>query len=100
MGFLKRFIPFIITFTIGMAVSGLFMSAAPASSPNRWEGRSCRGHRMKDLRMENEQLRQENEALREQLNDPQFIAPVPPPPAMPHDPPAAPKMRMRGHTGN
>lgn len=95
-GLLKRFIPFLATFTLGLLVAGFFVSVAP---PNFHFGRGlC--HRQYDRRMqfENQRLREENFRLRQPAADNNVQQDsdlsgdvndlVPPPPTLP---PVAPQ---------
>ena len=92
--FIKRFIPFFLTFAIGLLVASFFVSvAAPRLNFNR-EGNHRRHHRLK---CENEKLRLENQRLERQLaerkaSETEFMGlDVPPPPMPPMPPPVAPK---------
>ena len=94
--FIKRFVPFFLTFAIGLLVASFFVSvAAPRFQFNR-EGKQRRYHRMK---CENEKLRLENQRLERQLaereiSETEFMGldvPPPPMPPMPPPPPVAPK---------
>lgn len=97
-GFLKRVVPFFLTFALGLLVASFFVAVA-APSFNKFR-RNGGGHRCKQykenyrLRMENESLRQNNELLKRQLTDAEvktiYIKPdfdsdfnVPPPPPLP-----------------
>lgn len=93
---LKRFIPFIVTFVIGLAVASIFVSIVPSFKIKKCgEGRNERAEkntlRQKNfiLNSENESLRIENERLKVEkafeLNEaPNVEMPVPPvPPVAP-----------------
>jgi hypothetical protein len=70
---LKRTIPFILTFTLGLAIASIFVSIVPSVNFKRTD-RGCK-HRseqqvISDLQRENGQLRLENNKLNaEQLYD-------------------------------
>lgn len=86
-GFLKRALPFFLTFSLGLLVASFFVSiAAPRFNFQRRNHR-CRDYRENSrLRMENQNLRQDNESLRRQLEENElktittFELDVPPPP--------------------
>src|SRR5688572_10397077 len=90
--FIKRFVPFFLTFAIGLLVASFFVSiAAPRFQFNR-ESRQGRYYRMK---CENERLRRENQRLERQLaerkaSEAEFMGLDVPPPPMPPMPPLAP----------
>lgn len=104
-GFIKRMLPFLATFAVGIFVASFFVNISGPSFRGRGVGK--RHHEMKRLRMENEELRNENlrlknemETLRwnsphvlhfghEEWNNPgvEFPVPLPPPP------PAAPRAK-------
>jgi hypothetical protein len=99
-GWLKRALPFMATFALGIFIASFFVSVAPRSGFR--EHRFRRFEEMQQLRMERDQLRQENLRLRNKLNmnwddpadsedefsasDGAVIRAVPPPP------PPAPRM--------
>ncbi len=94
-GFAKRFLPFFLTFAVGLFIASFFVSiAAPSFQfPNRG---SKRKHREEDLRrdLEIQTLREENLRLKSQQTDwdnadYQNLKYMPPPP-MPLAPPAPP----------
>ena len=64
-GFIKRMLPFLATFAVGIFVASFFVSI---SGPN-FRGRSFGGRHkeMKRLRLENEMLRNENLRLKNQI---------------------------------
>jgi hypothetical protein len=92
---LKRIIPFVVTFVIGLAVASFFVSIIPSFKTKCGEKRSYRSKQQ--LRYENERLRVENERLNAERDFtrevvpmrveeiPNVEAPVPP------IPPVAPK---------
>jgi hypothetical protein len=89
---LKRIIPFILTFAIGLAVASFFVNIIPSFKMKCGERRN-----QQQLRYENESLRMENERLKVERDfdvnvvpmrveeSPNVEAPVPP------IPPVAPK---------
>ncbi len=95
--FIKRFVPFFLTFAFGLLVASFFVSvAAPRFQFNR-EGRHRKYHHLK---YENERLRRENQALERRLaerkaSETEFMGLDVPPPPMPPMPPPPPKMRTR-----
>jgi hypothetical protein len=92
LGFIKRFAPFLLTFSLGIFIASFFVSIAAPSF--RFENRSWRNkhrdcHRMKH---ENRRLRERIDRLeRERMNDISNLD-VPPPP-MPPMPPPPPRVR-------
>ena len=96
-GWIKRALPFLGTFALGLFIASFFVSITPSSS-----FRDRRMHHfgeMQRLRMENDELRQENLRLRNKLgmdwgddsNLENYVAPgeemmsvPPPPPPAPH----------------
>lgn len=103
-GFLKRALPFLLTFAVGLAVASLFVSvAAPNFNFKKQRNHRCREFRENSrLRTELDNLRRDNESLKRQLADAEnevktiYIKPdfdsdidVPPPPP----PPTAPKYK-------
>ncbi len=62
-GFIKRILPFLATFAVGIFIASFFVSVAPSFGSN-WKGRKAECRRM---RLENERLRNENLRLRNQL---------------------------------
>lgn len=63
---LKRALPFLATFGLGLFVASFFVDIGPRFDHH--ERTRCH-HDMWDMRIENEQLRDENRQLREQLNE-------------------------------
>ncbi|MBK8464702.1 MAG: hypothetical protein IPL32_02640 [Chloracidobacterium sp.] len=59
-GWLKRALPFLATFAIGIFVASFFVNIGAPRFGNRSK---CR-HEVRELRIENEQLREENIRLR------------------------------------
>ena len=99
-GFLKRVLPFFLTFAVGLFIASFFVTiAAPTFQfQNRgWK----RNHRQYDRQREIEiqRLREENMRLKNQISDSESIDyhdlkfAVPPPPPMPPAPPS-----VRGET--
>lgn len=86
--FIKRFIPFLLTFAAGLVVASFFVTvAAPKFQFNKRSGKhnKCRYHKN-----ENERLRRENERLKRELaereamdSDLIYGLEVPPPPPIP-----------------
>jgi hypothetical protein len=68
---LKRIIPFIATFAIGLIVASFFVSIIPSFKFKRGEHR---GHR--ELRYENERLRIENERLKAENDFTREVVPM------------------------
>jgi hypothetical protein len=102
-GFLKRALPFLLTFAVGLAVASLFVNVAAPNFNFKKRNHRCREFRENSrLRTEMDNLRRDNESLRRQLADaenevrtiyikPDFDSdidvPLPPPP------PVAPKYK-------
>jgi cell shape-determining protein MreC len=66
-GFIKRILPFFLTFSLGLLIASFFVSIA---APNfNFKKRGFNRHRKYDRRMEfeNRQLRDENNRLKQQL---------------------------------
>jgi hypothetical protein len=70
---LKRIIPFIATFVIGLIVASFFVSIIPSFNFKR-DGKCRKGH--KELRYENERLRVENEHLKSQSEFTREVVPM------------------------
>lgn len=89
-GFIKRILPFFLTFAFGLLIASFFVSIA---APNfNFKKRGFNRHREYDQRLEfeNRQLRDENNRLKQQLMENQNLSEdldVPAPPPLP------PKMR-------
>ncbi len=93
---LKRAIPFIITFVLGLAIASIFVSIVPSFNFRRGDrGKNCRNKHeaIHELKRENEMLRFENRNLKSQpireipyseLDEMMFENSVPPP--MPVEP--------------
>lgn len=94
-GFLKRALPFFLTFSLGLVAASFFVTvAAPNFNFKKRNHRYCREYRENNrLRTENESLRRNNESLKRQLEENElktiqtFELDVPPPP------PPAPRVR-------
>lgn len=85
-GFLKRALPFFLTFSLGLVVASFFVTvAAPNFNFKKRNHRYCREYRENNrLRTENQSLRRDNESLRRQLQENEMIElNVPPPPPAP-----------------
>jgi hypothetical protein len=65
---LKRALPFVATFGLGLFVASFFVDLSSPRLEYRYERGHCR-HELKDLRLENEQLRDENIRLRSGHNN-------------------------------
>lgn len=95
--FIKRFVPFFLTFAIGLLVASFFVSvAAPRFQFNRQDNHR-RHHRLK---CENEKLRLENQRLERQLaerkaSETEFMGLDVPPPPMPPMPPPPPPVALK-----
>lgn len=92
-GFLKRTLPFFLTFALGLLVASFFVTIAAPNFNFKKRNHRCREFRENNrLRMENESLRQNNESLKRQLEDnqvetiPAFELDFPPPPPAPPAP--------------
>ena len=67
MGFIKRFLPFVIALGIGIFIASFFVELR---APNfRGGPRTKRYHEMKRLRVENEELKNENLRLKNELDN-------------------------------
>lgn len=87
-GFLKRFLPFFLTFAAGLFIASFFVNIAAPSVGFRNRGlRRCQA--FQQIRMQNQDLRDENQRLKDELDmlrraetdvTVPFDAPVPPPP--------------------
>lgn len=62
-GIIKRVLPFLFTFTVGLFIASFFISIAAPSFDRAGKSRSDRWMNNRELRAENEQLRSENERL-------------------------------------
>ncbi len=71
---LKRVIPFIVTFVIGLAVASFFVSIIPSFNFKR-DGK-CRSKGKQELRYENERLRVENERLNAERDFTREVVPM------------------------
>jgi hypothetical protein len=85
-GFLKRALPFFLTFSFGLLVASFFVTIAAPNFNFKKRNHRCREYKENyRLRMENQSLRQNNESLKRQLADnelktiPDFYLDVPPP---------------------
>jgi hypothetical protein len=88
-GFIKRILPFFLTFSLGLLIASFFVTIA---APNfNFQRRGFNRHREYDRRMEfeNRQLRDENNRLKQQLNENENLSEDSNVPA----PPLPPKMR-------
>lgn len=87
---LKRFVPFFLTFTLGLFVASFFVSVAAPSF--QFKNRGWKNREYKRMKCENERLRERLQRLeRERLNaetDFEMNLNVPPPPMPPPPPPA------------
>jgi cell shape-determining protein MreC len=75
-GFLKRILPFFLTFAIGLLIASFFVSITPNF---KFEKRGFSRHRQyhQKLEFENQRLREENNLLKRQLLEEQSLPPVP-----------------------
>ena len=104
--FVKRIVPFLATFAVGLFIAGFFVTISAPSF--RIGGRGFeRRQRVESMQLENQQLRENScqmkrriAELEQQKSDPQvnveYSLDVPPPPPLPLAPmkaPAAPKVR-------
>ncbi len=88
-GFLKRFLPFFLTFAAGLFIASFFVPILTPGTGLR-ERRASRYHMYQQLSIDNQNLRDENQRLREQIEmlrqadtgtmDLDELAPPPPPP--------------------
>lgn len=95
--FVKRFIPFFLTFGFGLLVASFFVSVAAPSFQFKREGRHGKYYRMK---CENDKLRRENIRLERRLAErnaaeTKFMSLDVPPPPMPPMPPPPPPVPRR-----
>jgi len=74
-GWLKRVLPFLVTFALGLFIASFFVNIGSPRIGNRGK---CR-HEVRELRIENENLRLENQRLIEQQS--QMLEFPDPPPA-------------------
>lgn len=96
-GFIKRILPFFLTFTVGLFVASFFVTIAAPSF--RFQSRGWNRHQQyhRQMELENQRLQEENYRLERKLADSnsQDYLPsdlkynVPPPPPLPPMPPAA-----------
>ncbi len=94
--FIKRFVPFFLTFAFGLLVASFFVSVAAPGLNFKREGRHGKYYRLK---CENDKLRRENMRLERRLaeknaSETRFMnldVPPPPMPPMPPPPPPAPR---------
>ncbi len=70
---LKRIIPFIATFVIGLIIASFFVSIIPSFNFKR-DGKCRKSH--KELRYENERLRVENEHLKSESDFTREVVPM------------------------
>lgn len=63
-GFVKRMLPFLATFAVGIFIASFFVNI---NAPSFRGGRGKRHHEMKRLHVENEELRNENLRLKNEL---------------------------------
>lgn len=98
--FIKRVVPFFLTFAVGLFIASFFVSiAAPRFQFNRGLRRHQQYDRMMELEVQ--RAKEENSRLKKQLaerelqnlNDQNFDFAVPPPPP----PPPAPSIRTLEH---
>lgn len=87
-GFFRRFVPFFLTFAVGLFIASFFVTiAAPSFQFKRNFNSHRQYHRM--MEMENQRLREENVRLKQKLSSPNVISAdefdlnVPPPPPLP-----------------
>jgi hypothetical protein len=90
--FIKRFVPFFLTFAFGLLVASFFVSVAAPSFQFKRDGKHGRYYRLK---CENEKLRRENMRLERRLAErraaeTEYMGLDVPPPPMPPMPPPAP----------
>lgn len=78
-GFLKRVLPFFLTFAVGLLIASFFVSITPNF---KFEKRRWSKHRAYHYQLEsdNQRLRQENEMLKRQLLEKDFVPSLPPAP--------------------
>jgi hypothetical protein len=92
--FVKRVVPFFLTFAVGLFIASFFVSiVAPSFRFNNRFRRHQEYHRM--MEFENQRLRERNSQLEKQLADSEtessvmsLYSAVPPPPMPPMPPPA------------
>ena len=98
LGLVKRFIPFLLTFSLGLLIASFFVSVAAPSFQfgNRAKNRGWKYREYNRLKHENRQLRERVERLEREKNmtvsEFDIDVNVPPPP-MPPLPPPPPRVR-------
>jgi len=94
LGLVKRFVPFLIAFSIGLFIASFFVSVAAPSF--QFKNRGWKQREYHRIKQENQRLRQRNEQLEREKNransEFEMNLDVPPPP-MPPLPPPPPRMR-------
>ena len=75
-GFLKRVLPFFLTFAFGLLIASFFVSITPSF---KFQKRGWSNHRQYHQRIESEnmRLREENNLLKRQLTERQTLPPAP-----------------------
>ena len=96
-GFIKRILPFFLTFAVGLFIASFFVSvAAPSFQFKNRDGKKHREYHR--LKYENRQLRERVQRLERErsmaASEFEVNLDVPPPP-MPPMPPPAPRVRIR-----
>jgi hypothetical protein len=64
-GILRRVLPFLATFAIGIFIASFFVNVAPTFGSGKWKARKAECKRLKN---ENERLRSENLRLRQEID--------------------------------
>ncbi|MDQ3133064.1 MAG: hypothetical protein M3Q99_20220 [Acidobacteriota bacterium] len=94
LGLVKRFVPFLLTFAIGLFIASFFISIAAPSF--QFKNRGWKQRENYRLKQENQRLRQRVERLEREkrmtVSEFEMNLDVPPPP-MPPMPPPPPRMR-------
>jgi hypothetical protein len=85
-GFLKRILPFFLTFAVGLLIASFFVSITPNFKfEKRHWGKKHKAYD-RQLETENRRLKEENEFLKRQALEREALPPMPP------APPTAPKV--------
>jgi hypothetical protein len=85
---LKRVVPFILTFVLGLAIASIFVNIAPGFKVERGDKHRNHHEIISELELDNDQLRKENRCLKnkavKEVDEFVFEDAVPPP--MPIEP--------------
>jgi hypothetical protein len=75
-GFLKRVLPFFLTFAVGLLIASFFVSITPNFKFEKRGGWNRHRAYHQRLEFENQRLREENNLLKKQLLEEQTLPPV------------------------